>query len=146
MSALRNLLEDQGYRRIKMKFTKTNHFEVVAKINKIEGRFILDTGATFSCVGFEAATRFKLLAEHSGLRAAGAGETNMNTKISRNNLVNIEDWINEYTDLILFDITNVNEALAYYNIKKVDGIIGADILTKGKAIIDYDNITLYLKQ
>jgi len=145
MSALRKLLEDQGYRRIKMKFTKTNHFEVVAKINKIEGRFILDTGATGSCVDLEAATHFNLLLEDSEIIAAGAGANNMNTKIAPNNLVNIKSWKNENIDLFIFDLTHVNEVLEYHNGKKVDGIIGADILTKGKAIIDYDNITLYLK-
>ena len=47
--------------------------------------------------------------------------------------------------LILFNLTHVNTALTTYNAKPVDGIIGADILKRGKAIIDYDKKYLYLK-
>ena len=40
---------------------------------------------------------------------------------------------------------HVNAALAEFNAIPVNGIIGADILKKGKAIIDYDKKCLYLK-
>jgi hypothetical protein len=46
---------------------------------------------------------------------------------------------------ILFDLSHVNEALSQQKIKPVDGIIGADVLLKGNAIIDYPNQYLYLK-
>ena len=42
-------------------------------------------------------------------------------------------------------MSHVNEALTHYKTKPVDGIIGADVLLKGKAIIDYSNHCLYLK-
>jgi hypothetical protein len=42
-------------------------------------------------------------------------------------------------------MSHVNEALIQYKTKPVDGIIGADVLLKGKAIIDYCNHCLYLK-
>jgi hypothetical protein len=42
-------------------------------------------------------------------------------------------------------MTHVNEALIQYKTKPVDGIIGADVLLNGKAIIDYCNHCLYLK-
>ncbi|MFO7719930.1 MAG: retropepsin-like aspartic protease [Gillisia sp.] len=145
MSTLRKLMEDKGYQRIKLKFTETQHFELVAKINKIEGNFILDTGASSSCVGFEAVTHFKLLAEDSEVRAAGAGATNMLTQIAQQNNIEITGWKTKKIDLVLFDLTHVNEALVNHKAKKVHGIIGADILKKGKAVIDYKNKALYLK-
>jgi len=145
MSTLRKLLENKGYHRIKMKFTETNHFEVVAKINKIEGNFILDTGASSTCVGFDAATHFKLLAEDSKVRAAGAGANNMLTKMSQENVLELKGWKNKKISLVLFDLTHVNEALVDHKAEKVHGIIGADVLKKGKAVIDYKNKALYLK-
>ena len=48
--------------------------------------------------------------------------------------------------LILFDLTHVNTALINHSSKPVDGIIGADILKRAKAIIDYDKKYLYLKK
>ena len=145
MSTLRKLMEDKGYQRIKLKFTETQHFELVAKINKIEGNFILDTGASSSCVGFEAVTHFKLVAEASEVRAAGAGATNMLTQIAQQNNIEITGWKTKKIDLVLFDLTHVNQALVNHKAKKVHGIIGADILKKGKAVIDYKNKALYLK-
>jgi hypothetical protein len=40
----------------------------------------------------------------------------------------------------------VNTALENHNTVSVDGIIGADLLSKGKAIIDYQKKRLYLKK
>ena len=54
-------------------------------------------------------------------------------------------WKNKKFHLIVFDMSHVNDALRHYKTKPVDGIIGADILLKGKAIIDYCNHCLYLK-
>ncbi len=145
MASLRKLLEGKGYHRIKLKFTETKHFELVAKINKIEGNFILDTGASSSCVGFEAVEHFKLFAEESEIRAAGAGATNMLTQIAQQNSIEIKGWKKKKIDLVLFDLTHVNEALVNHKAEKVHGIIGADILKGGKAVIDYKNKALYLK-
>jgi hypothetical protein len=39
----------------------------------------------------------------------------------------------------------VNTALVSHDAKPVDGIIGADVLKKAKAIIDYEKKLLYLK-
>lgn len=145
MSSLRKLLEEKGYQRIKLKFTETHHFELKAKINKIEGNFILDTGASSSCVGFESVEHFKLLAEESAVRAAGAGATNMLTQIAQKNSIEIKGWKKKKIDLVLFDLTHVNEALVNHKAEKVHGIIGADVLIQGKAVIDYKNKALYLK-
>ena len=146
MKPLQEFLGKQGYLKIKLKLTKTNHFEVKATINGNKGLFILDTGASSSCVGFEAIETFGLKVKDSEIKAAGAGATNMLTQISKKNKLKIGRWKNEKTALILFDLTHVNTALTNHNAKPVDGIIGADILKKGKAIIDYEKKYLYLKK
>jgi predicted aspartyl protease len=143
--SFKKLLKEKGYKRIKLNITKTNHLELVAKINNIEGNFILDTGASSTCVGMEAVEHFQLLAEDSDIKAAGAGATNMLTQIAQKNKIEIKGWKKKKIDLVLFDLRHVNEALINHDAEKVHGIIGADILRKGKAIIDYKNKSLYLK-
>ncbi|MFD1094330.1 aspartyl protease family protein [Salegentibacter chungangensis] len=145
MSSLKKLLKEKGFKRIKLKTTKTNHLEVVAKINNIEGNFILDTGASSSCVGIDAIEHFKLMAEDSDVKAAGAGATNMITQVAQKNRIEIKGWKKKKVDLVVFDLRHVNEALVNHDADKVHGIIGADILKKGKAIIDYKDNALYLK-
>jgi predicted aspartyl protease len=142
---LRQLLLKKGYERIKLIHTATNHLELKATINSTEGTFILDTGASSSCVGFEAVERFHLLAEDSDVKAAGAGATDMLTQLSSKNKIVIGKWSYKKLSLVLFDMVHVNSALLAHDAEPVDGIIGADVLKKGKAIIDYKGMCLYLK-
>jgi len=145
METLKDFLIDKGYSKVKLKFTKTNHFEIKASINGIKGRFILDTGASSSCVGFEAVERFNLKVKDSEIKAVGAGASDMLTKISDSNNLKIGKWNKKRIGLILFNLTHVNTGLINHDADPVDGIIGADVLKKGKAIIDYEKKYLYLK-
>ena len=145
MENLKDFLLDKGYTRIKLHLTKTNHFEIKVSLNGEKGLFILDTGASNSCVGFEAIDNFKLKAKNSEIKAAGAGATDMTTQISKKNKLKIGKWKKDKVALILFNLTHVNTALISHNSQPVDGILGADILKKSKAIIDYDKKHLYLK-
>ena len=142
---LQGFLLNKGYTKIKLHLTKTNHFEIIAKINGVKGLFILDTGASNSCVGFESVDLFNLNVEDSEVKAAGAGAIDMVTQVSTKNIVKIGKWKSKRTSLILFDLTHVNTALASHDANLVDGIIGADILKKTKAVIDYNKKYLYLK-
>ncbi len=145
MDTLKDFLTQQGYAKVKLKLTKTNHFEINATINGTKGRFILDTGASGSCVGFEAIDQFNLKVIDSEIKAVGAGASGMDTKLSKSNTLKIGKWKKQRVSLILFNLTHVNQGLQAHNAKAVDGIIGADILKKGKAIIDYQKKYLYLK-
>lgn len=146
MKGLDKILKKKKYTKIKLKKIATNHLELKAKINGVKGRFILDTGASNSCVSLDAVANFNLLTEETETKAAGAGATDMDTKLSKNNKLQIESWKTKKFNLVLFDLSHVNTALIQHKAKEVDGIIGADILQKGKAIIDYSQNALYLKK
>jgi len=118
---------------------------IKATINGVPGNFILDTGASNSCVGFESIELFQLTAGKTKTKAAGAGATGMFTQIAKSNKLQIGTWKNKDFHLVVFDLSHVNEALKQYKAKPVQGIIGADVLIEGKGIIDYYNHSLYLK-
>lgn len=145
MEEIQEFLKGKKYKKIKFKVLKTQHLLVTAKINDIKGTFILDTGASNSCVGFDEIIKFELLAENSETKAAGAGATGMLTQLSKKNKLQMGRWKSETLNLVVFDMSHVNEALVSYKTKPVNGIIGADVLLEGKAIIDYANHYLYLK-
>lgn len=146
MEELQKVLKKEKYKKIKFKIIKTQHLLIKAKINDVSGNFILDTGASNSCVGFESIERFKLATKNSKTKAAGAGGTGMKTQISKDNSLQIGSWKNPDFGIVIFDLSHVNEALKQYKAKPVHGIIGADVLMEGKGIIDYYNHYLYLKQ
>lgn len=145
MKNLHEKLKKVNYKKVKFKITKTQHLLIKAKINGIKGNFILDTGASNSCIGFESISFFQLKAKDSQTKASGAGATGMLTQTAKNNKLQLGNWKHSEFDLVIFDLSHVNEALNSYKVKSVDGIIGADVLMKGKAIIDYFNHCLYLK-
>ncbi|AWG24897.1 retropepsin-like aspartic protease [Flavobacterium kingsejongi] len=144
MENLPEILKENGYKKIKFKISKTQHLLIKAKINDVEGNFILDTGASNSCVGFESIDYFNLHANDSKTRAAGAGATGMPTKVSENNNLKMGRWEYQQFDLVIFDLSHVNLALKEFKANPVHGIIGADILQEGSAIIDYANSCVYL--
>ena len=146
MISLKSILLKKGYVRIKLKKINTNHFEIKVKINGIKGRFILDTGASSSCVGLDKVDHFKLKAKDSKIKAAGAGATEMFTQEATSNKCEIGDWTYDSLNIVLFDMVHVNTALKNHGANKVHGIIGADVLEKGDAIIDYKKKRLFLKK
>jgi predicted aspartyl protease len=144
MKTLPDILKKENYKKIKFKVSKTQHLLIKASINGIKGNFILDTGASSSCVGFECVEFFLLEAKKSKTQASGAGATGMRTQMAVGNKLQLGNWKHSDFELIIFDLSHVNEALIQHKAKPVHGIIGADILMKGKGIIDYYNHCLYL--
>ncbi len=146
MGSLRNYLEANNFNRVALKKINSNHFEFKAKINGVTGSFILDTGASNSCIGTDSIAHFKLIAEASDVKAAGAGAVNMQTQISEKNTLQIGEWSQKNVHFVIFDLTHVNEALQLSNSSPVHGILGADILKMSRAVIDYGRNCLYLKK
>jgi len=145
MSSLKKSISKKGYVQIPLKITKTNHLIVKARLNGIKGRFILDTGASNSCIGLGEVDKYAVQTIESEVKAAGAGATGMETLQSEKNRLKMGKWITKKFNLVVFDMSHVNKALEEHNAKKIDGIIGADILISGDAIIDYKNSCFYLK-
>ncbi len=145
MKSLKKFLKSKNYVRIPLTLTETSHFEIMARINGVSGRFILDTGASNTCVDMDKAEFFKMVSKTSDIKAAGAGAIEMETLVSEKNSIHIGDWTRKKQHIVLFDLFHVNQALTSHNTLPVDGIIGADVLKKGKAVIDYNKQCLFLK-
>lgn len=144
MTELKDFLESKKYKKVKFKILKTQHLVVKAKVNGASGLFILDTGASNTCLGFESIEKFDLKPEKSTTKAASASSADMYTKVAKGNKVQLSTWKTTDFNLVIFDLSHVNQVLSTYGVDSIDGIIGADILLKGKAIIDYTNHYLYL--
>ena len=138
-------LKSQGYTSINLKKTATNHYQIEAIINDIDGLFILDTWASSTCTNLTESEKFKLISETSEIKASSATDLMQETKVSKKNKLQVGKWFSKSCSIVLFDMSHINKALCEREIQKVDGIIGADILKKGKAIIDYEKNRLYLK-
>jgi predicted aspartyl protease len=145
VAILRDLLESKGFFRIPLKKLKTGHYKVAVKVNGKSGDFILDTGASSSCIGFSSVGHFIMLTEESEVKAAGAGATNMETHVANNNYFTIGKKVMNNMSFVIFDLGHVNEALSQVEEAPVQGILGADFLKDCRAVIDYGRNVLYLK-
>ena len=141
---LNKFLKDSGYISVKLNFLKTKHYSLEAKINGINGKLILDTGASNSCICTSLENKFNVVSINNLEKASGAVSEISNTKISKSNSIQIDKW-EDKINLITFDMSHINNALSKKKIDPIDGIMGADILKKSKAIIDYKSNKLYLK-
>jgi hypothetical protein len=141
---LNKFLKKKGYSSVKLIFLETKHYLIEAKVNGVSGSFILDTGASSSCICASLENNFKIISKQTIEKASSATSKISNTKISKNNTIQIGKWENK-TNFITFDMSHINHALNEKKIDSVSGIIGADILKKSKAILDYKANKLYLK-
>ena len=141
---INKFLKNKGYSTVNLIFLKTKHYLIKAKINGISGEFILDSGASNSCVCITKENKFKLESKKSKIRASSATSEMSNTSISKKNSMAIGKW-KDLINLITFDMSHINHTLNEKEIESVDGIIGADVLKKSKSILDYKSNKLYLK-
>ena len=65
--------------------------------------------------------------------------------ISKSNNIKIGKWVKKNISIVLFDMSFINKTLVDQGAERVNGIIGSDLLKKGKAIIDYSSNKLFLK-
>ena len=141
---LHKFLNESGYCNVKLQFLKTKHYSLEANINGVNGKFILDTGASNSCICTSLENKFKIISKETIEKASSATSEIINTKVSRNNTIQIGKWENKI-NLISFNMNHIKKALGEKKIDLIDGILGADILKKSKAILDYKSNKLYLK-
>ena len=141
---LNKFLKSEGYSSVKLIFLETKHYLIEAKVNGIKGKFILDTGASNSCICTSLEDKFKVISKESKEKASSANSEMTHTKISKSNAIQIGKW-EDKIDLISFDMNHINNALSQKKVPPIDGILGADVLKKSKAILDYKSNKLYLK-
>ena len=134
-------------KKFKKKFTITssNHLVIECKINGLSSRLIIDTGASNCCLNYFSANKFNIDFKKSNEKAASATEAINETFYSKNNLLEIDDFKKTNFEIILFDMSYINNSFKEKEIEEVDGIIGGDILKELNASINYKKKILTLK-
>lgn len=129
----------------KIDILETNHILIECEINGILGKFIIDSGASNSCIDYKKSEKFNLEFEISNESASSATNKINKTYISKKNTVKIDNWLVNDFDLILFNMKKIVKTLTSICKVEIDGIIGSDILIKGKAIINFKKYIIQLE-
>ena len=122
---------------LSFKLTNSNHILIECEINYVSGIFIVDTGASNSCINFLLASKFNIEFVKSNEIASSASSKINETYYSKKNILKIGDFEKNDFDLVLFDMTFINNLLKEKGVSEVDGIIGSDILNKLNACVNY---------
>lgn len=145
MTSLKKLLISKGYIAHQIRIaSKSGHIVTKASINGYSGRFIIDTGASATCVNQALYAEFQLKTEFME-RQIGTASGSLRPRISHNNTLELGDWSDEDMTLLSMDMTFINTALKTEGMRSIQGLLGADFLLAAKAIIDYQNKKIYLK-
>tara|TARA_X000000950_G_scaffold227085_1_gene274108 strand:- start:35501 stop:35908 length:408 start_codon:yes stop_codon:yes gene_type:complete len=131
--------------KIKFSITNSNHLILSCKVNNIKGRFILDTGASNSCINSIKANKYKINFKFSKEIASTATNKIDNTFFSKDNTLEIGELKKNDFEVILFDMSHINKSFIENSTKSIDGIIGSDILNEFNAIIDFKEKILLLE-
>ena len=130
---------------IPFKILSTNHIIVDAAVNDVNGKFLIDTGASSSCIDLNKSNKFKLNYGKSDEQASSATDEIKETYISKKNSLLIGEFYINDLDIILFNMQHVIKSLLDKDEIEIEGIIGADILIKYNCCIDYRENKLVVK-
>ena len=131
--------------KISFLITDSNHIVIKCKVNSINSRLLVDTGASNSCIDYLSVKKFNIKFKKYDEKASSATDSIKEVFYSNNNTLEIEDLKKNNFEFILFDMTHINNSLREKEILNVDGIIGSDILKELNATINYKQKTITLK-
>lgn len=145
-SSLEKFLSRQGYHQLLLEKYDTGHFVFTVSVNHVQGRFILDTGASHTIVDETKKDRFLLLTEDCEKKGSGVGGEVFQTQVSNGNTVSFSSALCLAGQTVyVMPLHHVNAAFQKFGLQQVDGVLGADVLLQGDAILDYKEQTLFLK-
>lgn len=125
---------------------ETEHICCHLTINEQAGFFLIDTGASNSCVAKMRQEFYQLTPKEKPTEAAGAGTEKLEAQKMEDALWKSLDGqlLGEFP-VMLLDLESINTTLANQGAPAIDGIIGADLLVELKAVIDYKAMELQLE-
>ena len=125
---------------------ETEHICCHLTINEQAGFFLIDTGASNSCVAKIRQEFYQLTPKEKPTEAAGAGTEKLEAQKMEDALWKSLDGqlLGEFP-VMLLDLESINTTLANQGAPAIDGIIGADLLIELKAVIDYKAMELLLE-
>ena len=142
---LKDLLNKQQFVKVKLYKIKTKHLICFGSINNIKAVFLIDTGASNSCLSLENKDLYNLKTQGEKFEASGASDKKMEAILSRECKFKLGRFLMKKQKFVLLDLNHIKSLLESQKINKIDGIIGAEFLKTNKAIIDYENLNLFLK-
>jgi predicted aspartyl protease len=126
------------------------HLFIHGRINGMKARFLIDTGASRSVVDKSRLPLFYRDRDpdlnKTEKLSAGLGTNSMESNTTILPLLSLGRLVTRNYHMVVLDLSHVNESYKLMGIKKIDGVIGGDILQTLNAVIDYKNQLLEISR
>ena len=127
-----------------------DNYHIVAKAS-IEGHplnVIIDTGASHSCFDLDFVRQLspEISREDNDGLNVGVGTSDFESKLSTIQNLRLGRFLLKQYDIVLLDMSNINQAYEMMHKPLIHGILGSDFLMKYKAVIDYGERVLVLRR
>lgn len=122
------------------------HLFVYLKIGRKKARMLLDTGASKTAFDQIEVLKFvseKTLRSHE-IQSVGLGSNAVLTQLSQLPKMKFGNLILQRQEVAVLNLNHVNQAYEMLHLKKIDGVLGSDILHALHAIIHYPKAELKL--
>ena len=142
-------LVSMGYIAIPLRQNIAGQLLINAKINEVDGVYILDSGAGQTVVDTKQLENLRLKPNYdeAELTGGGVGAHSLENVPCYNNKIEINNFKIDNLVVAIMSLETAWESLANVGAHdEIFGIIGVDILKTGKAIIDFGTMTVYLSQ
>lgn len=136
-----------GYVAVPVRQNVAGQLLINAKINDVDGVYILDSGAGQTVVDARRSGMLKLdlNRDEAALTGGGLGVHSIETVPSYNNKLDINGFKIGNLVVAVMPLESAWESLAVVGAHdELLGFIGVDILKAGNAIVDFSTMTLYL--
>ncbi len=142
-------LGSMGYIAVPFRQNIAGQLLIEAKINDVDGVYILDSGAGQTVVDAKQvdALKLELSYDETVSTGGGMGAHGIENVPSYNNKLEINNFKIDNLIVAVMSLESAWESLAQIGAHdELFGIIGVDILKAGNAIIDFGTMTVYLTQ
>ena len=129
---------------IPLRFSASKHLLGRFTVNGHKGVFLIDTGASNSCMDIALAEQYDLAVAGEPLSVTGAGNEKLSAQASQKSHLGYQGQELFQVEFMLIDMEAINSALEEQGESPIDGILGADLLVALSAVIDYKEKRLLL--
>lgn len=139
------ILAYRGFTRIPMRLTRDHQFEVEVGINGHPTRLLVNTGAPFTFLGREASGTAHVFSKPLRLLYELPNRSLASLNGAAIKDLRIGDFIVHYSDVTVADVSN--DTLRPNSSEEANsGLLGMEVLSLNFAMLDFGNMTLYMRR
>ncbi len=117
------------------------HLMVIGLVNRLKANILIDTGASRTVFDLNRIKHYQNGTEprKNNKFFSGIGASNIDTYLAKISLLELGEMKINEIEVVLFDLKVINQSYAVFDLPRIDGVLGGDLLKAYNAVIDYKN-------